>query len=189
MSDLRYVINQAQLRRDGVRLRRLAAAGQVVLIIAFLGIPLILYSIAHPVAPDVSFRVFATELLITGPFAPVNVFELIQGIAIFISLGRTRNLGRALSSDNPLGVDTLNQLKWLGYSLCALALVLCISIDALPGLPTSDDTVPTWLEAEYKAGVSVTPLYFGAMALTGLSIARRIVSEAVTLKTETQEFI
>jgi hypothetical protein len=45
------------------------------------------------------------------------------------------------------------------------------------------------IEPKLKIGASITPIYFGAMALIGLSIARRVVSEAVSLKTETQEFI
>jgi hypothetical protein len=190
MSSALYTINQAQLRRDGRRLKRLAATGQIMLLVVLLAIPLILYAIAHPAMPGVGFGTFFKQLLITGPYALVNLYELIKGIALFVALDRTRCLGHALTSKNPLGSDTLDQLRWLGYSLCAFTLVLCVTIERVPSTMISVDMASSALiEPKLKIGASITPIYFGAMALIGLSIARRVVSEAVSLKTETQEFI
>ena len=179
MSDALFAINQARLRADGVRLKRLAAIGQVVLVLTLLGMPVALYSIAQPVAADVGFWTFLRDLLITGPAALVNAYALIKGLVIFAALDRTRLLGHSLSSENPLGRDTLSHLKSLGYAMCLLALVTCISIEPAHSLG----------EPRFKVAISLVPIYFGVMVVTGLTIARRIVSEAVTWKAETQEFI
>lgn len=172
-----YAVNLARLRTDGVRLRRLASTGQFVLLITALAIPLVQYAISRQATPEIEFWNFIKDLLITGPVALVNAYALVKGLAIFLALDRTRRLGRSLSSDDPLGSNTLSELKWLGYTMCLLALVMCISIEALPADP------------KFKVTLSFTSLYFGVMVVTGLSIAHRIVSEAIHLKTETQEFI
>ena len=179
MGDELYAINQARLRADGVRLKRLAAIGQVVLVVSLIAIPLALYAIARPAVPDVGFWTFLKDLLITGPAALVNAYALIQGVVIFVALGRTRLLGHSLSVDDPLGRGTLKHLKSLSYAMCVVALVTCMSIESVPAVG----------EPKFKIAISFVPLYFGVMVVTGLTIARRIVSEAVTWKAETQEFI
>ena len=63
--------------------------------------------------------------------------------------------------------------------MCVVALVACMSIESVPAVG----------EPKFKIAISFVPLYFGVMVVTGLTIARRIVSEAVTWKAETQEFI
>lgn len=179
MSDTPYVINLIRLRTDGTSLKRLATIGQTVLILTFLATPLVLYAIEQPAAPDIDFWVFLRENLITGLAVLVNAYALLKGTVTWVALDRTRRLGHSLSGNNPLGSDTLNHLKWLGCIMCALTLVMSISIE----------TVPTLIEPKFKVAFSFTSLYFGVMVITGLSVVRRIASEAVTLKAETQEFI
>lgn len=183
MSDPPYAISQAQLRKDGIRLRHLAAIGQIFTVLGILGIPLILYAIQLPAAPTLGFWAFLRKILITDPTAMVNSYALMKSCVILVMLGRVKHLGDALSSNEPLASDTLRHLKWLGYAIALLIAMMCFSIEIKP------DSMIQPVNFTIQWSVSMTPLYLGAIVLLGLSIVRRIVSQAVALKAETQEFV
>jgi len=179
MDNIIYAINQTELRKNGVRLGRLALIGELAVVVGIVAAPLVLYAIAHPAEPELGFPAFFMQLLMTGPSALANLYGVVQGVALFATLDRTRQLGRALSSDNPLARETVHNLKWLGYSMALLAITMCIGVDV----------VPTSTGFKQEPVVRFSPLYFGAMALIGLSIARRVIGEAIALRAEAQEFI
>ena len=183
MRDAPYAISQAQLRKDGVRLRHLAAIGQIFTVLGIVGIPLILYAIQLPAAPTLGFWAFLGEILITDPTAMVNRYGLMKAGVILVMLTSVKQLGDTLSSSEPLGSDTLRHLKWLGYGIALLIAMMCFSVEIKP------DSMMQPVNFTTRWGVSVTPLYLGAIVLLGLSIVRRIVSQAIALKAETQEFV
>lgn len=183
MSDAPYAISQAQLRKDGVRLRHLAAIGQIFTVLGILGIPLILYAIQLPAAPALGFWAFLGKILITDPTAMVNSYGLMKACVILAMLGRVKHLGDALSNEEPLGSDALRHLKWLSYAIALLTALMCFSVDIKP------DSMMQPINFATQWNVSMTPLYLGAIVLLGLSIVRRIVIQAIALKAETQEFV
>ena len=187
MSDAPYAISQTQLRKDGIRLRHLAAIGQIFTVLGILGIPLILYAIQLPAASTPGFWAFLKKILITDPTAMVNSYGLMKACVILAMLGRVKHLGDALSSNEPLGSDTLRHLKWLGYAIALLIALMCFSVEIKPVSMMPSLNITTQWKTQWN--VSMTPLYLGAIVLLGLSIVRRIVSQAVALKAETQEFV
>lgn len=183
MSDAPYAISQAQLRKDGVRLRHLAAIGQIFTVLGILGTPLILYAIQLPAAPTLGFWAFLKKILITDPTAMVNSYGLMKACVILLMLNRVKHLGDALSSNEPLAGDTLRHLKWLGYAIALLVAMLCFNIEIKP------DSMMQPVHFTTEWNMSMTPLYLGAIVLLGLSIVRRIVGQAIALKAETQAFV
>ena len=183
MSEAPYAIGQAQLRKDGVRLRHLAAVGQISTVLGILGIPLILYAIQLPAAPTLGFWAFVGKLLITDPTAMVNCYGLVQACVLLVVLSSVKQLGDALSSNEPLGSDALRHLKWLGYGIALLIAMMCFNFEIKP------DSMMQPVNFTTRWSVSMTPLYLGAIVLLGLSIVRRIVSQAIALKAESQEFV
>lgn len=187
MNDAPYAISQAQLRKDGVRLRHLAAIGQIFTVLGILGIPLILYAIQLPAAPTLGFWAFLGKILITDPTAMVNSYGLMKACVILAMLGRVRHLGDALSSKEPLGSDALRHLKWLSYAIALLIAMMCFSVEIKPDSMMPSVNIATQWKTQWS--MSMTPLYLGAIVLLGLSIVRRIVIQAIALKAETQEFV
>lgn len=178
-----HAFHQAQLQRDGANLNRLAILGEGLLVLGILGAPLALYAIALPIDPALDFRSFLKDMYVSGPAALLNLYGLIKSGAILLMLDSVRRLGQALSGNEPLGSNTLKQLKWLTCVVAVYALMTCFGVDLKP-----DSTMqPANFKTDWT--VSFTPLFLGGLALLGLSIVRRIVSQALILETEAKEFV
>ncbi|MEO6103945.1 MAG: hypothetical protein ABIP44_09955, partial [Pseudoxanthomonas sp.] len=129
MDDAPYSINQAQLRRDGVRLRHLAAEGQILAVLGILLVPLILYAIQLQAAPAMGFWTFLDKVIVSGPEATMNQYSLMKACVVLTVPGRVKNLGDALSGKEPLASETLRHLKWLGYAIAVLIAMICFSVE------------------------------------------------------------
>ncbi len=185
MDNISIAISQTQLKRDGLRLKRLAALGQSFLVLGMLATPFILYAIqlSNTAGSIRSFPLFIEQIYLSGPMALVNLYGLIKSCVILVALDYTRRLGRTLSGTDPLGNDTLRHLRWLGYTLAVLVLLLCFSVETFPVTALQNGDFKT------KWTVSSSPLYLGAMVWLGLSIVRRVVAQAVAFKAESEAFI
>jgi hypothetical protein len=185
MKNLNLSINPSQLNRDGVRLRQLATLGQSFLVLGMLATPFILYAIqlSNTEGSIRSFPLFIEQIYLSGPMALVNFYGLIKSCVVVTALDYTRRLGLALSGTDPLGNDTLRHLRWLSYTLVALVLLLCFSVETFPVTALQSSTFKT------RWTVSSSPLYLGALVWLGLSIVRRVVAQAAALKAESEAFV
>jgi hypothetical protein len=182
---MNLILNQSLLKRDGKRLMYLALLGQVVLLLGMIAAPWILFAIGtpNPMQSAGSFPDFFIKAHLSGPTAAPNLYVLLQSCVTLLALDQARRLGKTLSGEAPLGEPTIRYLRWLSYTLLALILMQCVSVDAVHDVnvqPVPFRTAWTF---------SSSPLYIGAMVWFGLSIVRRIVAQNVALHAESEGFV
>lgn len=187
MSAQHFEFNQQRLRKDGIRLARLAAFGEITLIVVILAIPLTLFAIGGPAVPTEDFLSFTLKAYITGPTAQPNLYEVLQMLLALLVLDRTRRLGYALSETEPLCQGAASHVRGLMWAMAAAILAMCFSVELTYHAFESDhisewNWSPTW-------SWSATPLYLGVIVLLGLSIVERIIRHANLLDAEVQEFV
>ncbi len=181
MSAQHFEFNQQRLRKDGIRLARLAAFGEIMLVAAIIAIPLLLFAMASPLVPTDDFLSFMQKAYLTGPTAHPNLYEVLQALLALLVLDRTRRLGSALSETEPLGREAASHVRGLMWAMAAAILATCFSVELdYRALNSSFVAVWSW---------SLNPLYLGAIVLLGLLIVERIIRHANLLDAEVQEFV
>jgi len=182
MTDIVYLINEAQIRSNGRWLARFAVAGQVVLSAHAVSTPLVLYAIQAGTKSAQTPAEFMREAYIHGPLAPHNLHGVAVVAMSFLFLECVRRLGGGLATADPLGNRTVRHLGSLRWACVALTLAMGVSTEIVmnaggaPGFGTGFD-------------FSTTPLYAGLLAITGISLVRRIIRQAVILKTENESIV
>lgn len=186
MSVQHLEFNQRRLRKDGVRLARLAAFGEIMLVVALVAIPLILFRIQQGLATSEQFLPFLRSAYLTGPISQSNLYGVVKALVAILVLDRTRRLGFALSRTEPLGPQVATHVRGLMWAMAVAVLAMCFSVE-LTHHPL--DTIQTEWSWSSTWRWSAAPVFLGAIVLLGLSIVERIIRHANLLDAEVQEFV
>lgn len=184
--DTRHLIGQRHIKAGAQRLRRLAVAGQILLLGAACWVVHMLYSIQQPAA-GMDLWTFLGHAYVHGEFATANLHGVLKLVAWVGMLECLRRLGCSLSLPSPLGERTARALGRIGWAVMAMALVYSL---------TSYVTTSCWIDGsalgsrpDTHLGFTAGPLYFAVLALIGINLLQRIVRHAVELKADNEGFV
>lgn len=181
MSAQYFEFNQQRLRKDGVRLMRLAALGELALFVGLIATPWLLFQIQAPAMPSDDFLSFLRRAYLDDATAQPNLYGILKALLALAVLDRTRRLGTCLAGMDPFGRPTTINLRGLMWVMLVAILAMCFSVDV------THLAFKNTFEAQWDW--SLTPFYVGVIVLLALSIVERIIRHANLLDAEVQEFV
>lgn len=190
MPDLVMAVSQTRLRDSGRQLSRLAAACEVLLVLALMAVVAALWRMSSEAQAGLDFARFVRGLF-TAPVAASNLHDLAQAACLLLLLDQLRRWGHRLSSVDPVSPATLASMAKLKWWVLLLAAVSAFSFDLAPtGVIPADPRAAAWTETLRTTwDFSPMPLLGGIVLALSLVVAERIAADARMLRAENEQFV